>query len=70
MGIPGSTGSHAHLEKHERKRVLREALAHTGGVPIIAGIGALRTRDALELTLDAEDAGARGCCLHPCPTSC
>jgi 4-hydroxy-tetrahydrodipicolinate synthase len=67
MGVLGSTGSYAYLEKPERKRVLREALAHAGGVPVIAGIGALRTRDvlALALALDAEDAGAAGLLLAP-----
>jgi len=65
MGVLGSTGSYAYLEKHERKRALREALAHAGGVPVIAGIGALRTRDVLELALDAEDAGAAGLLLAP-----
>lgn len=65
MGILGSTGSYAYLEKHERKRVLREALAHAGDVPVIAGIGALRTRDVLELARDAEDAGAHGLLLAP-----
>ncbi|WP_414615903.1 dihydrodipicolinate synthase family protein [Stenotrophomonas geniculata] len=65
MGVLGSTGSYAYLEKPERKRVLREALAHAGGVPVIAGIGALRTRDVLELALDAEDAGAAGLLLAP-----
>ena len=65
MGVLGSTGSYAYLQTHERKRVLREALAHAGGVPVIAGIGALRTRDVLELALDAEDAGAAGLLLAP-----
>ncbi|HEL7748882.1 TPA: dihydrodipicolinate synthase family protein [Stenotrophomonas maltophilia] len=65
MGVLGSTGSYAYLEKHERKRALREALAHAGGVSVIAGIGALRTRDVLELALDAEDAGAAGLLLAP-----
>jgi len=67
MGVLGSTGSYAYLEKHERKRVLREALVHAGGVPIIVGIGALRTRDVLELAQDAEDAGAAGLLLAPVP---
>jgi 4-hydroxy-tetrahydrodipicolinate synthase len=65
MGVLGSTGSYAYLEKPERKRVLREALAHARGVPVIAGIGALRTRDVLALALDAEDAGAAGLLLAP-----
>lgn len=65
MGILGSTGSYAYLEKAERKRVLRQALAHAGGVPVIVGVGALRTRDVLELARDAEDAGAAGLLLAP-----
>ena len=65
MGILGSTGSYAYLEKAERKRVLREALAHAGGVPVIVGVGALRSRDVLELARDAEDAGAAGLLLAP-----
>lgn len=65
MGVLGSTGSYAYLEKHERKRVLREALPRAGNVPVIVGIGALRTRDVLELALDAEDAGAAGLLLAP-----
>lgn len=65
MGVLGSTGSYAYLEKAERMRVLREALAHSGDVPIIVGIGALRTRDVLALARDAEDAGAAGLLLAP-----
>lgn len=65
MGILGSTGSYAYLEKAERKRVLRQALANAGGVPVIAGIGALRTRDVVELAKDAEYAGAAGLLLAP-----
>ncbi|HGM5042992.1 TPA: dihydrodipicolinate synthase family protein [Stenotrophomonas maltophilia] len=65
MGVLGSTGSYAYLEKAERMRVLREALAHAGTVPVIVGIGALRTRDVLALAKDAEDAGAAGLLLAP-----
>lgn len=65
MGVLGSTGSYAYLEKAERMRVLREALAHAGAVPVIVGIGALRTRDVLALAKDAEDAGAAGLLLAP-----
>ena len=65
MGVLGSTGRYAYLAKTERMRVLREALAHAGAVPVIAGIGALRTRDVLALAKDAEDAGAAGLLLAP-----
>lgn len=65
MGVLGSTGSYAYLAKTERMRVLREALAHAGAVPVIAGIGALRNRDVLALAKDAEDVGAAGLLLAP-----
>ncbi|HDS1148814.1 MULTISPECIES: dihydrodipicolinate synthase family protein [Stenotrophomonas] len=65
MGVLGSTGSYAYLENAERMRVLREALSHSGAVPVIVGIGALRTRDVLALARDAEEAGAAGLLLAP-----
>jgi len=65
LGILGSTGSYAYLDKAERKAILREAVDCSGGVPVIAGVGALRTRDVLELALDAEQAGAAGLLLAP-----
>ena len=65
LGILGSTGSYAYLDKPQRKAVLREAIRHAGTVPVIAGVGALRTRDALELALDAQQAGAAGLLLAP-----
>lgn len=65
LGVLGSTGSYAYLEKAERKAVLREAIDRAGSVPVIAGVGALRTADVLELALDAEQAGAAGLLLAP-----
>lgn len=65
LGVLGSTGSYAYLDKAERKAVLRQALAHAGKTPVIAGVSALHTRDVLELALDAEDAGASGLLLAP-----
>lgn len=65
LGVLGSTGSYAYLDRAERKAVLREALSHADGVPVIAGISALASRDVLALALDAEDAGAAGLLLAP-----
>lgn len=65
LGVLGSTGSYAYLDKTERKAVLRNAVARAGKTPVIAGVSALHTRDVLELAIDAEDAGASGLLLAP-----
>ncbi|MBZ0177809.1 MAG: dihydrodipicolinate synthase family protein [Melioribacteraceae bacterium] len=61
----GSTGNYAYLDLAERKRVARLAVRHAGHVPVMVGIGALRTRDVLELADDAQRAGARAVLLSP-----
>ncbi|SHK13746.1 4-hydroxy-tetrahydrodipicolinate synthase [Marinobacter antarcticus] len=65
IGVLGSTGNYAYLTMVERARVLRLAVEHAGNVPVIAGIGALRTRDVLTLAEDAQSAGADGVLLPP-----
>lgn len=45
IGALGSTGSYAYLGRDERRRVLALAVRHAAGTPVLAGIGALRTRD-------------------------
>ncbi|UPT36778.1 dihydrodipicolinate synthase family protein [Pseudomonas amygdali] len=65
IGALGSTGSYAYLTKHERLRIAQLAVQHAGDVPVIVGIGALRTRDVLELAQDAQKVGARGVLLAP-----
>lgn len=65
IGVLGSTGNYAYLSRAERARVVRLAVEHAGEVPVMAGIGALRTRDVLEFADDAQAAGARGVLLAP-----
>lgn len=66
IGLLGSTGIYAYLDRSERKRALAAALeAAAGRVPLIVGIGALRTSWSLELARDAERAGATGLLLAP-----
>lgn len=65
IGALGSTGSYAYLDRADRARVARLAVQHAGHVPVIVGIGALRTRDVLALADDAQQAGARGVLLAP-----
>jgi 4-hydroxy-tetrahydrodipicolinate synthase len=63
--VLGSTGNYAYLTRAERSRVVRLAVEHAGGVPVFAGIGALRTRDAVLLAQDAQEAGASAVLLAP-----
>lgn len=65
IGVLGSTGSYAYLGRAERARIVGLAVRHAGDVPVIAGVGALRTRDVLDLAEDAQQAGARGVLLAP-----
>ncbi|MEV8037990.1 dihydrodipicolinate synthase family protein [Streptomyces sp. NPDC086182] len=65
IGALGSTGSYAYLTREERARVARLAVEHADGVPVIVGIGALRTRHVLEAAQDAQNAGAAGVLLAP-----
>ncbi|TFW28070.1 dihydrodipicolinate synthase family protein [Duganella callida] len=65
IGALGSTGSYAYLSRGERARVARIAVEHAGDVPVMIGIGALRTRDVLLLAEDAQKAGASAVLLAP-----
>lgn len=66
IGLLGSTGIYAYLEQEERKRAVAAAVeAAAGRVPLIVGVGALRTDWAVELAVDAERAGADGLLLAP-----
>lgn len=65
IGVLGSTGNYAYLTMAERARVARLAVEHAGNVPVMAGIGALRTRDVLTLAEDAQEAGVTGVLLAP-----
>ncbi|AWI61706.1 dihydrodipicolinate synthase family protein [Sinorhizobium fredii] len=66
IGLLGSTGGYAFLSRHERRRAVEAAMACVGGrIPVIVGVGALRTDDAQALARDAKAAGADGLLLAP-----
>lgn len=66
IGLLGSTGSYAYLDRAERARAVAAGIeAAAGRVPVIVGVGALRTSWAAELAGDAERAGASGLLLAP-----
>jgi 4-hydroxy-tetrahydrodipicolinate synthase len=65
IGALGSTGSYAYLSREERARAAIVAVKNAGDVPVIVGVGALRTRDVLHHVEDAQNAGASAVLLAP-----
>lgn len=65
IGALGSTGSYAYLSRAERALAANLAVQAANGVPVIVGVGALRTRDVLDHVEDAQNAGAAGVLLAP-----
>ena len=66
IGLLGSTGTYAYLSRSERRRAIEAALDEAGGqVPVMAGVGALRTDEAVALARDAKAAGAGAGLLAP-----
>ena len=67
LAINADTGEGPHLWPHEREAVLRVAVEEAGEVPIIAGLSAMFTEQAIEEAKRAEGAGARGLLVFPIP---
>lgn len=66
VGLLGSTGTYAYLTRAERRRAIEAAVDEAGGrVPVMAGVGALRTDEAAALASDAKAAGAAAGLLAP-----
>lgn len=66
IGLLGSTGTYAYLTREERRRAVSVAAEAVGGrVPLLVGIGALRTDEAVRLAQDAKAAGATAGLLAP-----
>jgi 4-hydroxy-tetrahydrodipicolinate synthase len=66
IGLLGSTGGYAFLSRHERQRAVEAAIECVGGkIPVIVGVGALRTDEAQAHACHARKAGANGLLLAP-----
>ena len=66
IGLLGSTGTYAYLSRAERRRAIEAAVDEAAGrVPVMAGVGALRTDEAVALARDAKAAGAGAGLLAP-----
>jgi 4-hydroxy-tetrahydrodipicolinate synthase len=66
IGLLGSTGTYPFLSRSERRRAIEAAVDEaSGALPILVGVGALRTDEAVALAKDARGAGARAGLLAP-----
>lgn len=65
IGVLGSTGSYMYLDRAQRARAIKAAVEASGGKPILAGIGDLRTDWVVEHSASANDAGASALLLAP-----
>jgi 4-hydroxy-tetrahydrodipicolinate synthase len=62
----GSTGEFTTLTNGERRRLIELTVEAAGGrVPVVAGTGALSTRETVELSAHAQDAGAAAVMIVP-----
>src|SRR5919204_5257374 len=62
----GSTGEFTTLSHAERREVVEATVeAAAGRVPVVAGTGALSTRETVELSVHAEQAGAAAVMIVP-----
>ncbi|WP_137132896.1 dihydrodipicolinate synthase family protein [Rhizobium sp. FY34] len=66
IGLLGSTGGYAYLSRSERRRAVEAAAESVAGrIPLIVGIGALRTDEVMALARDAKAGGADALLLAP-----
>ena len=67
LAINADTGEGPHLWPDERELVLRVAVDEAGDIPVIAGLSATFTAQAVEEGKRARDEGARGLLVFPIP---
>ena len=66
IGLLGSTGIYMYLSREERRRAVAAAVEIVGGkIPLMVGVGALRTDEAQALARDAAREGADALLLAP-----
>ncbi len=67
LAINADTGEGPHLWPDERARVLRVAVEEAGDVPVVAGLSAQFTAQAVDEANRAKDAGASALLVFPIP---
>jgi 4-hydroxy-tetrahydrodipicolinate synthase len=67
VAVNADTGEGPHLWPDERERVLRVAVEEAGDVPVVAGLSAQFTAQAVDEANRAKDAGASALLVFPIP---
>ena len=65
IGLLGSSGTYMFLSRDQRRRAVAAAVEAVASIPIIVGVGAMRTDEAQALARDAAAEGASGLLLAP-----
>ncbi len=66
LGLLGSNGGYVYLSRKERQRAIEAAVSVVSGrIPIMVGVGALRTDEAVSLAIEGEKSGVDAILLAP-----
>ena len=65
IGLLGSTGTYMFIDRKQRRRAVATAVGAATSIPVIVGVGAMRTDEAQSVAHDAATEGAAGLLLAP-----
>lgn len=65
IGLLGSTGTYMFMGREQRRRTVATAVGAVVSIPVLVGVGAMRTDEAQSLAHDAATEGAAGLLLAP-----
>ena len=65
IGVLGSTGAYPYLSRDERRQAVEIARSAAGKTPLLVGVGAMTSREAVDCARDAAAAGAAALLLAP-----
>ena len=65
VGLLGSTGTYMFLGREARRGAVAAAVEAVASIPVMVGVGAMRTDEAQALARDAAEEGAAGLLLAP-----
>ena len=65
IGLLGSTGTYMFMDREQRRCAVTAAVGAATSIPVIVGVGAMRTDEAQSLAHDAATEGAAGLLLAP-----
>ncbi|MFY8164612.1 MAG: dihydrodipicolinate synthase family protein [Brevundimonas sp.] len=65
IGLLGSTGTYMFISREQRRRAVATAVGAATSIPVMVGVGAMRTDEAQSLARDAAAEGAAGLLMAP-----